>query len=160
VTPGELQRLRAEIESDRGAFEARVAELEALDLDANDAGSIARAAVALHHAYGAVEAALSRLARTLEGSVPAGADWHQQLLHSMALAIPEVRPAFLAPETYTALRKLLAFRHFFRHAYAVSLDRAQLADLRRVAVDARGWLGRDLDAADAFLAELATALRG
>lgn len=68
-------------------------------------------------------------------------------------------PALLAPETYVALRKLLAFRLFFRHAYAVSLDRAQLADLRRVAVDARGGLGRDLDAADAFLAELAKALR-
>lgn len=66
-----IQRLRAEIASDRVAAELRIAELEQLSLDAPRAGDLAQAAVALHHAYGAVEAALARLARTLGEGLPA-----------------------------------------------------------------------------------------
>ena len=52
-----IQRLRAEIQSDRAAWLARVDELRALDVSQGDAGVLAQAAVALHHGYGAVESA-------------------------------------------------------------------------------------------------------
>jgi hypothetical protein len=52
---------------------------------------------------------------------------------------------------------LLGFRHFFRHADAVSLDPVRLARLRDDAKHARSLLGPELDALDAFLEELARA---
>lgn len=61
-----LQRLRAEIASDLEAFRARVNELSALPpLASAGRPQLAEAAVALHHAYGAVEAALTRIARAV-----------------------------------------------------------------------------------------------
>lgn len=129
-----IQRLRAEIAFDRAAFEQRLAELAGLSLDARSApGTTAQAAVALHHAYCAVESILVRVVRQLEGAIPEGADWHQSLLHSAALELPGVRPVILSRQTVDALRPLLGFRHFFRHGYAVALDPLRLADLSREA---------------------------
>ncbi|HEX2689336.1 MAG TPA: hypothetical protein VHN14_22095 [Kofleriaceae bacterium] len=105
-----------------------------------------------------MEAALARVARLLEGSVPQGFDWHQHLLHAMSLEIPSVRPAVLSPASHAALRKLLGFRYFFRHAYAIALDPDQLAALRATALALRVPLQRDLDALDSFLEELAANL--
>jgi hypothetical protein len=45
----------------------------------------------------------------------------------------------------------LAFRHFFRHAYAVPLDPAQLSDLRAQAEALRSPLRADLERLDRFL---------
>jgi hypothetical protein len=110
-----VQRLRAEIAFDRAALERRVQELGGLVLgDDADAAVCAQAAVALHHAYGSVESILLRVARHVDGDVPSGGDWHQELLHAMGLAIEGIRPAVLSRESVSALRELLSFRHFFR----------------------------------------------
>ena len=158
MTAREIQRLRAEIASDLAAFEDRLGELERLEPEGASPAVLAQIAVALHHAYGAVEAALARIARVLEGSMPVGADWHAALLHAMTLEIPSVRPSVLEPSSAAALRKLLAFRHFFRHAYAVAWDAEQLASLRRTALEAGPQVAADLRAFDAVLGNVAAAL--
>ena len=152
-----LQRLRAEIRFDREVFERRIAELQAVDLDpqTTTGAQRAQAAVALHHAYGAVEGLLVRVARQLEGSLPEGPDWHQALVHVMGLEVPSVRPAVLSRPVVDGLRRLLGFRHFFRHAYAVELDPGQLAALRREAVRLAPALATDLGRLDTFLAQAA-----
>lgn len=154
-----LQRLRAEIRFDREVFGQRLSELEAIDLGpgTSTVAQRAHAAVALHHAYGAVESLLVRVARQIEGSLPEGPDWHQALVHAMGLEVPAVRPAVLSPPVVQGLRRLLGFRHFFRHAYAVELDPAQLDALRREAVTLAPALAADLDRLDAFLAQAAEA---
>lgn len=111
-----VQRARAEVTSDFETFAARVDELAALPRLSADPAPLAQAAVALHHAYGAVESALIRVARLLEGEAPTGPDWHQTLIAAMALEIEGVRPPVLSPDTLAGLRRLLSFRHFFRHA--------------------------------------------
>ena len=60
-----LQRLRAELRFDREAFDKRLAELETIPLATAQASpaSCAQAAVALHHAYGAIESILERISR-------------------------------------------------------------------------------------------------
>jgi hypothetical protein len=146
-----LQRLRAEIKSDVGAFEQRLGEMRGVDLDRPSNAELALVAVALHHAYSAIESALSRVARAIEGSLPTGADWHQALLEAMALEIPGVRPAVISQSSLGLLRRLLGFRHFFRHAYAVDLDRDQLSELRSKAEALREPLLLDLDRLDRFL---------
>jgi hypothetical protein len=150
-----LQRLRAEIQSDRSAWSARANELEHIDLSRGDPGSLAQAAVALHHGYGAIESALERVARSVEGGLPTGRDWHVALLESMALDIEGVRPRVLSQESLRLLRGLLAFRHFFRHAYAVSLEAPRLEALRADVLALRAPLERDLDALDQHLARAA-----
>ena len=69
---GRIQRLRAEIASDRDALAGRIRELSAIDLARPDAseGDLARAALALHHAYGAVESALTRIAARWKAVFP------------------------------------------------------------------------------------------
>ena len=84
-----LQRLRAEVRFDRDAFEQRLRDLDLLRLDADaTAADAAQAAVAVHHAYCAIESILLRIARQLEGSTPEGPEWHQALLHASGLEIP------------------------------------------------------------------------
>ncbi|WP_296698919.1 hypothetical protein [Thiocapsa sp. UBA6158] len=153
-----LQRLRAEIRFDRAAFEARLSELQAIKLDAaTDAAHCAQAAVALHHAYSAIESIMQRTARAIDGDLPSGAEWHQSLLHAMGLDIEGIRPAVLSRESVAALRELLAFRHFFRHAYAVEFDPERLASLRGGLLDAAPRLAHELTALDTFLGEVAAA---
>lgn len=150
---GRLQLLRAEVASDRHAFELQIEILRTLDLgcDDPDEGDVARAAVALHHAYGSVESLLHRVAKALEGEPFEGPEWHQALLHSMTLELDGIRPVVLSQEVAAELRRLLAFRHFFRHAYAAAFDARQLDELTRVATGVAGLLNRDLDALDEFL---------
>ena len=68
-----MQRLRAEIASDLQIFASRVDVLTSLPC-LSDAGrpTLAEAAVALHHAYGAIESALSRIARAIDDGLPEG----------------------------------------------------------------------------------------
>jgi hypothetical protein len=151
-----LQRLRAEIRFDRDAFVERVHELGGVTLGtAATAADAAQAAVALHHAYCAVESILVRVARQLEGAIPEGADWHQALLHAAGLDIDGVRPALLSRQSVESLRRLLGFRHFFRHGYAVPLDPAQLDLLRHEALGLAPRLLQEIDQLDAFLGEVA-----
>jgi hypothetical protein len=151
-----IQRLRAEIRSDRNAWSARVEELRRLDLTRGDPGALAQAAVALHHGYGAIESALERVARSLEGSLPTGRDWHVALLENMSLDIEGVRPRILSDESLRLLRGLLAFRHFFRHAYAVSLEAPRLEMLRADILTSWSSLEKDFDVLDAHLARAAS----
>ena len=80
--------------------------------------------------------------------------WHHALLNEMALELENVRPAVLGPATLVHLRRLLAFRHFFRHAYSAELDAARLEELQRVAAAASPLLSADAAALDVFLRTL------
>jgi hypothetical protein len=103
-----------------------------------------------------VEAALERIARTIEGSVPVGRDWHIALLESMSLDIEGVRPRVLSRESLSLLRGLLAFRHFFRHAYATTFEPVRLEALRAEMLALSAPLADDLDRFDAYLARVAS----
>jgi hypothetical protein len=135
-----------------------VEEIRGLDLERASAAVLAQAAVALHHGYSAVESVLERTVRALEGSLPTGADWHVALLESMALEIQEVRPPILSAESLRLARQLLAFRHFFRHAYAIKLEAAKLAPLREDMIALSATLDRDLDRLDSYLSALASTI--
>lgn len=69
----------------------------------------------------------------------------------MALQIEQVRPAVISPESRDLLQRLLGFRHFFRHAYAVDLDGNRLDLLRREATTPVPLLEADFARFDRFL---------
>ena len=92
--------------------------------DEPDLDGAARAylGVGLHNYFTAVETMLERIVREIDGAIPEGPSWHRTLLRQSTLSIGGVRPAILDEELLTNLSRMLSFRHFFRHAYAVDLD--------------------------------------
>jgi hypothetical protein len=155
-----LRRLVSELRADWRAVEARTADVRAFATPSSPppAERTAALALALDRAYTALESILERVARTLEGGAPTGADWHRELLRNAALVIEKVRPAILGPAALAAADELRRFRHFLRHAYAAALDPA------RVATRGDQWLGAfaelqtDIDRFCAFVESLAERL--
>ena len=127
MTRNDLTALLLATHGDRRAA-ARHAAL-ALDLGGQLDDPIAQTALAasLHHFYSALESLAERVLRAFDQTIPSGERWHQELLELAGLDLPDVRPALFSQETLPLLRRSLAFRHFFRHAYAVAWDPAELA---------------------------------
>ena len=142
--------------SDLATYSSLVDELAGLPfLDGGPRSTLAQAAVALHHAYGAIESALARIARLLEDSPPEGPDWHQALsgLHGPRRRERQACGAFGG--CLGGSPQIVGFRHFFRHAYGVDLDGLRLEELRQVAVSSRAVVLSDLKRFDSTLAALA-----
>jgi len=145
VKPADLATLRAALAGDRAAA-VRHAELAAAQReDLDDPLRQTVAAASLHHYYSALESLAERVVRAFEQTLPTGRRWHTELLELAALDVPGVRPALWSAETTRLLRKLLAFRHFFRHAYATAWDPRELAANLEVLDAARPLVERDLD---------------
>jgi hypothetical protein len=136
-----LTRLRTEVQSDRAAMQARADEAAQLIDRWDREGALGRPeivllAVNLHGWYTALEAALERIGRLLDQSVPEGESWHADLVAQMQLEVPGVRRAVIPKDVDAGLRDLRRFRHFFRNAYVLDLDptlvRQRATDLFRV----------------------------
>ncbi|MCC6623762.1 MAG: hypothetical protein IT385_21060 [Deltaproteobacteria bacterium] len=124
----DLRRLARDIAADADTMDRLADEVAAVAARPDPLGDEATAylAVKVHGWYTALETILERVARVVEGGAPSGPTSHQDLLRGSTLPLPGVRPAVLAPALLADLSDLLAFRHFFRHAYAVSLDEARM----------------------------------
>ena len=83
----------------------------------------------LHQFYTGCERILERIALTVDGGLPGGAFSHANLLAQMAQELPGIRPAILNSALWLRLQDYLAFRHFFCHVYAYTLDWAKLRPL-------------------------------
>lgn len=82
-----------------------------------------RTAVAsgIHNIFNGVEDIFKSVAKDIDGSVPAGGDWHQDLLDQMVAEIEGIRPAVISNDLYELLNELKQFRHLVRHKYGVEL---------------------------------------
>ncbi len=86
-------------------------------------------ALNLHGFYMGVEHIFENIARTLDGVIPSGTDWHKELLHQMSLEVPSVRPPVIQKETRICLDEYLRFRHVVRHGYIFNLRTARVQEL-------------------------------
>ena len=112
----------------------------------------------LHGWYTGLEALLERVARQIDGRIPAGDRSHRELLSQSMVDVAGSRPAVLPRSLEPGLLALLAFRHFFRHAYGVKLGPARLRlELERLLL-LEPVVSRELDEFAAFLQETADAL--
>ena len=122
------RRLAAEIESELAAMVQLVAE----SANAPQTDSIyarrARGSI-LHDFYNGAERIFERIAAELNGGVPNAANWHQQLVADMALAIPGLRPAVIDDDLGNSLAEYRGFRHLFRNVYGSLLDDVRLRPL-------------------------------
>ncbi|GEA14256.1 hypothetical protein E308F_04980 [Moorella sp. E308F] len=98
----------------------------------------------LHDYYTAIEKIFRIIARDIDCSVPAGEQWHKELLDQMTLEVPGLRPALLAGKTARSLDELRAFRHVFRNIYGFSLDPAKIRQLLEGLPEVAGDFKKDL----------------
>jgi len=75
----------------------------------------------LHHFYTGVEAIFERISKAFDGGQSFGGDYQRELLRSMTLEIPDVRPPIITKDLWDELDEFRRFRHMFRHAYGAVL---------------------------------------
>ena len=118
--------LQAEIAADEQAI-ARLYELLAKVWDTLESPEqTIVAGYYLHNLYMAFEHIFERVAETFENQIADKSQWHAQLLRRMALDVPGMRPRLISGDAYECLDELRRFRHVFRSAYTVSLDKERL----------------------------------
>jgi hypothetical protein len=88
---------------------------EATEIEIRAAGSL------VHDFYTGLEKVFERIALKIDGDLPAGADWHVQLLQWMATPLEGIRPAVISDEEAERLEEYLRFRHLFRNIYGFEL---------------------------------------
>ncbi len=128
-----------------------ILENRAKDFNGNDARQMESVAYQIHNVNNAFEELLRLIAAHFEYQIGNAARWHSALLHRMTQPVPGVRPAPLTKETLLLLDTLRGFRHFFRRAYAATVDPEQFQFNLRRARRAHHCLHRDLSA---FLEQL------
>lgn len=161
ATRAALSRLLHEIENDRAAIGPHLEDIRSVAERYRDAVPprewLAVGAVALHAWYTGLETLFERVARIVDAEVPSGSQSPRELLAQMATEVPGIRPAVISPALEDELARVLAFRHFFRHAYAVAFDPLKLQlELERV-IALSPSLGVALDAWERFLAHATAA---
>ncbi len=130
----EIEVLRGEVNADLAALD-RISERLVLvvtrvgDLDAPPPEEVMMISGFLHHLYTGMEAIMQRIGQGVDGTVPTGDRWHQELLSRMSVDVRNVRSRLLHEETAAGLARLLRFRHFFRHAYRIDFLWAEVSPL-------------------------------
>lgn len=160
MTPPEVARavklrLAAELADDRETLAdlARsVADLLAPAADSRDEWMRHLAlAFQIERWYTALESTLGRVLRTLDGDVPGGAAWHQEILRASSVSIDGGRPAALPREALGDVQELLRFRHLARHGYEVKPEAARMIEHGRRVERAQGAILAALHGLDAWL---------
>jgi hypothetical protein len=118
---------------------------------------LAAAALDLHGFYAGLERLFELIADEMDNSRPGGVRWHRNLLAQMALAVPDLRPAVVAPDTAAALTEYLEFRHVVRNVYTFNLKPDRIAQLVRDLRPTFDQTRRELLAFAGFLNTVSTA---
>lgn len=155
---GEYAALAARLRASLGDVDRVAARAEVLSQRAQktgDDGFWDGVALNLHGFYAGLEQIFEDIARTLEGSVPPGANWHQALLLQMSSEVPSVRPAVVSSATRQCLDEYRSFRHIVRNVYTFNLRPARLQQLVIGLRPCLESITADLNAFAAFLDGLA-----
>ena len=123
-------------------------------LKTGDEDYLGTVALNLHSFYTGVERIFREIARTLDGSMPEGADWHRRLLRQMSAEIPNLRPPVITLETRNALDEYCAFRHVVRNIYTFNLRLDRVQHLASALPQCYQLLRRDSEAFCNFLEQL------
>ena len=124
------ERIRSELVNIEGVVARVRRAMEASAEDAVDSDLYWDAvALNLHDFYTGLERVLRHIATEVDGHLPTGGEWHQELLRQMAIPLPRIRPAIFSNETIKRLDEYLRFRHVVRHVYAFEFDPQRIKPL-------------------------------
>lgn len=147
---GRIQQRRADLQL---VAERAAALLEKAKRSGDD-GYLDGAALNLHGFYTGIESIFEDIARTVDGGLPQGSDWHKQLLLQMAAEIPDVRIPVIKPETRHCLEEYRAFRHVVRNVYTFRFRFSRIEELVSEVRACCEAVFSDLDFFSFFLKEL------
>jgi len=88
-------------------------------------------ALNIHSFYSGLERVFEKISSAVDGSLPQGLNWHQELLNQMALEIPDVRPAVISEKTRQQLDTYRGFRHVVRNVYTYHISPDKMKPLAK-----------------------------
>lgn len=93
-----------------------------------DTVEIAAVATVLHSFYNGLENIFLSIAKSIDRSVPSGAQSHRDLLIQMTRKTAK-RQAVISSDSAKKLADYLGFRHFYRHSYSFLIEWSELKRL-------------------------------
>jgi hypothetical protein len=139
-----LDQVRFEIELIERLFASYSELLQKVELAPPNLVEITALASVLHSFYTGLENIFQAIAKGIDCELPAGEQWHRDLLWQMARATTG-RACVISDVTARRLLDYLAFRHFYRHAYSFFLDWNELSKLAHPMAEVWAGTRRDLE---------------
>ena len=119
-----MAKVRDRVEAEFENIERVVAEMPDSNLLTGLSSlELAGVATLLHNFYNGIENVLKQVVIASGKKLPDGPSWHQKLLTQA------VSYDILSESTAKELKRYLAFRHFFSHAYSFDLDKERVIPL-------------------------------
>jgi hypothetical protein len=146
------ERIRQEL-SEISRVVARISEGWERARRSNDDFYLDSVALNLQGFYSGFERLFTQITEVVEGDLPHGENWHQQLLRQMITEVPMIRPAVISKETGAKLNDYRGFRHVVRNVYAYKFDPNKLEKLVRSVPDLFTQLEAELLAFATFLGQ-------
>jgi hypothetical protein len=98
-------------------------------INSGDDGYWDGVALNLHSFYSGAERIFEDIARSFDGNVPSGPDWHLGILVQMSTEVPKQRPPVISSEVHYMLDEYRGFRHVVRNVYAFNFRPSRLREL-------------------------------
>ena len=117
--------LSALVRSDLAAITEIESYVSQFDLNNLSPAELHSLGYSMHNIYNALENSFRQISLSFENHEHDQKGWHRELLNKMFLDIRSLRPAVLPEQVRSVLGELLGFRHVFRHAYELKLDKAR-----------------------------------
>lgn len=83
----------------------------------------------LHDFYCGVEKIFERIAVNIDKNLPAGENWHADILVQMANPVDDIRDRVIDPVFMNTLKEYMRFRHLFRRIYGFELNWIRFKDI-------------------------------
>lgn len=111
-------------------------------------------ALNLHSFYSGAERIFEDIARSFDGNIPSGPDWHVGILVQMSTEAPQHRPQVISNDVRHMLDEYRGFRHVVRNVYAFNFRPSRLKELVESLSTCFKSLKQELLAFSAFLETL------
>lgn len=122
-------------------------------LDSEEYSKLVESAFYVSQLFSGFENVFKNVAKTFENNVEQDY-WHKSLLGRMCLDIQDIRPALISEESFKCLDELRAFRHYFRHAYDIELNKDKFKIVAEKVFSVRDIVFKDINSFLDFLDSL------